>query len=73
MSEFTPKAVMLEAGKEYYFCNCGKGKDQVFCDGSHKGTGKTPTKFTVKATQEYHLCTCKKSSNLPYCDGSHAK
>jgi len=73
MSEFAPKAVMLEAGKEYHFCNCGKGKDQVFCNGSHKGTGKAPTVFTVKDTKEYHLCTCKKSSNLPYCDGSHAK
>lgn len=73
MSGFTPKAVVLEEGKEYYFCNCGKGQDGVFCNGAHKGSGKAPRKFSVNATKEYHLCTCKRSANLPFCDGSHAK
>lgn len=73
MSGFTPKAVVLEQGKEYYFCNCGKGSDKVFCDGSHQGTDKVPSKFSVNETKEYYLCTCKKSSNLPFCDGSHTK
>lgn len=63
----------LEANKEYYYCTCGKSKDALFCDGSHKGTEFTPKKFTVTETKEYNLCGCKKTLNVPFCDGSHAK
>lgn len=30
-----PKNVMLEKGKEYAFCRCGRSSGQPFCDGSH--------------------------------------
>ena len=32
-------AVEVEKGKSYYWCACGKSKNQPFCDGSHKVTG----------------------------------
>ncbi len=66
-----PIAVDLEAGKEYYFCRCGRSQNQPFCDGSHKGTGFTPLKFSPEKTGQAYLCRCKQSSNQPYCDGSH--
>jgi len=31
-----PVRVNLEAGKEHHYCTCGKSKDSVLCDGSHK-------------------------------------
>lgn len=32
----TPYAVELEPGKEYWYCTCGKSKNQPFCDGNLK-------------------------------------
>ncbi len=43
-----PIQVDLEAG-EYYWCACGKSKNQPFCDGSHAGTPFTPLAFSVDA------------------------
>ncbi len=31
-----PAKVTLQAGKDYWFCACGKSASQPFCDGSHK-------------------------------------
>jgi CDGSH-type Zn-finger protein len=28
-----PLTLELELGKEYFWCTCGKSKDQPFCDG----------------------------------------
>jgi len=69
----TPVKVKLEANKTYHFCTCGKSKDNVFCDGAHKGTDFKPKAFSVEKTDEYYLCGSKKSANLPFCDGSHTK
>ena len=33
----SPYAVEVKSGKSYYWCACGKSKNQPFCDGSHKG------------------------------------
>jgi CDGSH-type Zn-finger protein len=41
------------------------------CDGSHKGTGFGPRKFTLAEKQKVWLCNCKHSKNPPFCDGSH--
>ncbi|PRY24961.1 glutamate synthase domain-containing protein 2 [Aliiruegeria haliotis] len=68
----TPTQVDLEEGKEYFWCRCGRSKNQPFCDGSHKGTGLSPLKFTAEETGSATLCRCKTSSNAPFCDGSHA-
>ncbi|OOG23420.1 glutamate synthase [Thioalkalivibrio denitrificans] len=68
----TPVAVELKAGKEYYWCACGRSKNQPFCDGSHEGTEFKPLAFTPEEDGEAHLCRCKRTGNPPYCDGSHA-
>ena len=62
-----PVVVELEAGKEYWWCACGRSASQPFCDGSHEGTGIEP-----KSGKAW-LCQCKRTANPPYCDGSHNK
>jgi CDGSH-type Zn-finger protein len=66
-----PFVVELEEGKSYYWCACGRSKNQPFCDGSHKTTGFTPVNFTAKSSGKTYLCGCKHSNNKPYCDGTH--
>lgn len=66
-----PTKVSLEAGKEYYFCTCGRSKNQPFCDGSHAGTEFKPKAFTADSSGDNYLCQCKHSQNLPFCDGTH--
>jgi CDGSH-type Zn-finger protein len=43
------------------------------CDGSHKGSGKAPVKFTLAEDKKVWLCDCKRTGNAPYCDGTHSK
>lgn len=67
-----PVKVELEAGKDYFWCRCGKSTTQPFCDGSHKGSSITPLKFTAEKSGDVALCQCKSSGNAPFCDGTHA-
>ncbi|MEM1395523.1 MAG: CDGSH iron-sulfur domain-containing protein [Cyanobacteria bacterium P01_D01_bin.116] len=67
-----PVIMELEAGT-YYWCSCGKSKNQSFCDGSHKGSEFTPVAFEVTEKKKVAVCNCKYTSNSPYCDGSHSK
>ncbi|MGI8603541.1 MAG: CDGSH iron-sulfur domain-containing protein [Verrucomicrobiales bacterium] len=60
----------LPAG-DYWWCGCGRSKAQPFCDGSHKGTGLAPHKFTMSEEKTVALCNCKQTKNRPFCDGSH--
>lgn len=55
----------------YWWCACGRSKNQPFCDGSHKTTSFTPVKFELTQATKVALCGCKRSKNMPYCDGSH--
>ena len=73
MSHDFPYKVSLEEGKEYFYCNCGNSKKAPFCDGSHKGSDKSPTKFKAAKSGEVYLCGCHKSGKSPYCDGTHKK
>ncbi len=68
-----PIAVGVEAGKSYWWCACGRSKQQPFCDGSHKGTGFTPVEWKAEAAAEAWFCACKRTGRRPMCDGSHKK
>jgi CDGSH-type Zn-finger protein len=69
----TPFAVEVEAGKNYFWCSCGKSASQPFCDGSHSETPFTPIKYEAEASKTVYFCGCKASKNAPLCDGSHSK
>ena len=71
IAQKSPFAVEIEAGKTYFWCACGQSKSQPFCDGSHKGSSFTPTKFTAEVSKTAYLCGCKQTKNAPFCDGSH--
>lgn len=60
----------LESGT-YWWCACGESKKQPWCDGSHKGTEFTPTKFVVEEPGRYSLCACKFTKTPPICDHAH--
>ena len=66
-----PIPVEVEAGKDYFWCACGKSAKQPFCDGSHKGTSFAPVKYTAPETKKVFFCTCKRTTKQPLCDGSH--
>jgi CDGSH-type Zn-finger protein len=66
-----PSKVSLEAGKDYWWCACGRSQNQPFCDGSHKGSGLVPMKYTAGKSGDHWLCACKHSSKKPLCDGTH--
>lgn len=70
IAEKFPAAVVLDSGA-YFWCACGKSKNQPFCDGSHQGSGIFPTQFKMDVKKEVYLCQCKQSRNAPFCDGSH--
>jgi CDGSH iron-sulfur domain-containing protein 3 len=59
------------AGKDYYWCACGLSNSQPFCDGSHKGTGFAPTKYTAQNDGIVGFCGCKQSKLGALCDGAH--
>lgn len=62
---------MVEEGKEYWWCACGKSQSQPFCDGSHKTAALSPIKYVAKRDRRVTFCGCKRSQNAPLCDGSH--
>ena len=65
-----PAVISLDPGT-YHWCQCGRSRDQPFCDGSHQGTGFEPVEFTVTEKKEVALCQCKQTKTPPYCDGTH--
>ncbi|MFT7311253.1 MAG: glutamate synthase domain-containing protein 2/CDGSH-type Zn-finger protein [Paracoccaceae bacterium] len=69
----SPAKVALEKDKDYFWCQCGRSKNQPFCDGSHAGTGIKPLKFTADKDGDAALCQCKSTANGPFCDGSHTQ
>jgi len=72
IAQKTPYSRELEPGT-YWWCACGKSKNQPFCDGSHKDSGFSPVKLEITETTRVWLCGCKHSADKPFCDGSHKK
>ena len=72
IAQKAPYEQKLEPGT-YWWCACGKSKNQPFCDGAHKGTDFSPVKFELTEKTKVWLCGCKHSSDQPFCDGSHNK
>ncbi len=72
VAQKAPYPVTLGPG-EYYWCACGKSKNQPFCDGSHAGSGISPVAFKIEAEKKVFLCGCKHSEHKPFCDGFHKK
>ncbi|WP_420584660.1 CDGSH iron-sulfur domain-containing protein [Ruegeria sp.] len=68
-----PYPVEVTEGKTYFWCSCGKSSRQPFCDGSHKGSGFEPIKYTADSSKKVFFCGCKHSAKAPLCDGSHSK
>lgn len=67
----TPYPLEVEQGKTYYWCSCGRSKNQPYCDGSHKGTAFEPVPYQAPRDKIVFFCGCKQSANGPLCDGSH--
>lgn len=70
IAQKSPYVITLKPGT-YWWCACGRSKNQPFCDGSHKETAFTPVKFELTDTKEVYLCGCKHSGAKPFCDGTH--
>ena len=67
-----PYYVELEKGKRYFWCACGRSKNQPYCDGAHKGTRFSPVQYTAQTDgEEVLFCGCKHTADQPFCDGSH--
>ena len=63
--------VQLEKGKTYLWCQCGKSKNQPFCDGMHHGSKHKPLAFEATRTGNVKLCNCKATKAGPFCDNTH--
>lgn len=68
-----PYRVDLTEGQTIYFCDCGRSKNQPYCDGAHQGTDFGPIAFTATETKAYYLCGCKHAGIKPLCDGTHSR
>ncbi len=68
-----PFPVDVEAGKSYFWCQCGRSATQPFCDGSHKETEFTPIRHKAEKSGTLYFCGCKHSGHKPLCDGTHSK
>ena len=62
----------VKAGKRYLWCACGRSKTQLFCDGSHVGTGFLPVAFKAERDEDVIFCGCKHTGTGPFCDGTHS-
>ena len=63
--------VKVKKGETYWWCACGRSKEQPFCDGSHEGTGCEPMEWTAEEDGTVLFCGCKHTKKPPICDQSH--
>ena len=71
IAQKSPFPVDVEEGKAYFWCACGRSRNQPFCDGSHKDTEFQPIRWQADASGRKFFCGCKKTDGQPFCDGSH--
>ncbi len=71
IAQKAPYPVVVEAGKSYWWCACGKSKTQPFCDGAHKGSEFSPIAYQADKSGPVYFCGCKHSKNGVLCDGTH--
>ena len=67
-----PYAMEVVAGRQYWWCACGRSKNQPFCDGSHSVTNIAPMAYDATETKTVYFCGCKRSGGKPLCDGTHS-
>ncbi len=67
----TALEVTVADGKTYWWCACGRSKQQPFCDGSHKGTQFTPLRYQATENGTKSFCGCKQTKIPPFCDGAN--
>jgi CDGSH iron-sulfur domain-containing protein 3 len=68
-----PLPIDVEAGTSYWWCACGRSKNQPFCDGSHKGSLFSPVEWKAEKSEQTYFCACKRTGTRPLCDGSHKR
>jgi len=73
VAQKAPISFEVEAGKNYWWCSCGKSNYQPFCDGSHQGTVFTPLQYDATEAGPRFFCACKHTATKPLCDGTHNK
>ena len=73
IAQKAPYPIDVVEGKTYFWCACGRSSKQPFCDGSHKGTGLEPLKYTAAKNGKLFFCGCKATGKSPLCDGTHSK
>ncbi|MBL9036785.1 MAG: CDGSH iron-sulfur domain-containing protein [Rhodospirillaceae bacterium] len=73
IAQKSPFKVEVVKGKSYFWCACGRSKNQPFCDGSHKGSEFSPIKHEATEDKTVFFCGCKHSARKPFCDGTHSR
>ena len=66
-----PAVLSLDPGT-YYWCQCGRSRDQPFCDGSHQGTGIEPVEFSLNEKKEIALVPVQADQDTPPFSRRHA-
>ena len=67
-----PMVADLKPG-DYYWCSCGRSKNQPYCDGTHKteAEGLRSKRVVIEKDMKVYWCACKHTKNPPFCDGTH--
>jgi CDGSH-type Zn-finger protein len=71
IAQKSPFAADVTAGRQYWWCACGRSANQPYCDGSHKETGFTPVMYQADKSGTVWFCGCKQTKSRPLCDGTH--